>query len=309
MGGKKAGALSVAARRSRPPLAAQGEKGPASRRLRLHFDDGIHGKPVPFPAVRGLDLRRGNGQVGAAEEMGAGGGAERAGQRLSAGRRGRGRRRCGAWRRGDLDVPGGREPDRRRRDREIRRQAGGRGAAHRLLRPCLVHGRRPGRGPGQDGGRTEGPDAERVGAAAHAAVAADEHGLGLGGVRARPRRAHTFLRRPLRLQRHGPAGVRRADRPLLDPLRPGITAGIHLQQRSGRRRMELPGQPVDGLPHLQDHRLRPGPEMPGVRRPRLHLFLRPGNGQMVAERGAQPIPAQLLRDDGLRHAKGRRRLG
>ena len=125
-----------------------------------------------------------------------------------------------------------------------------------------------------------------VGAAADAEAAAAEHGLGLGRLRPGARPDRSLLRRPLRLQRHRAAGLRRQDRPLLDPVRSGVPDRVRLQQRPGPRRMELQGQPVDDRPHLQVHRLRPAPEVPGLRPARVHLLLRsrrPASGRATAK--------------------------
>ena len=94
------------------------------------------------------------------------------------------------------------------------------------------------------------------------------------------------------------------------PVRPGVSDRVRLQQRPGPRRMELQGQPVDDRPHLQVHRLRPAPEVPGLRAARVHLLLRSrrrANGRAARERN--PVPAELLRGHRLRHAAGGRRLG
>ena len=100
-------------------------------------------------------------------------------------------------------------------------------------------------------GGLEGAPRESLGAATDAEIAGHEHGLGLGGLRARMRLDPAFLRRPLRIQRDRSAGLRRQDRSLQHPVRPGVSARIRLLQRSGARRMELQAEPVDDRPHLQ----------------------------------------------------------
>src|SRR5438067_7361685 len=75
-------------------LAAEGEEGPAAGRLWLHLGDRLCRKPVPPPALGGLDIQHGHGYLATGPtvrggEVGAGG----TNQRLPA--RGCRRRRYG----------------------------------------------------------------------------------------------------------------------------------------------------------------------------------------------------------------------
>ena len=229
---------------------------------------GYVAEPLPPPAAGSVDLRHGRGPLGPADTLRA---AEacpaRAGERLPQRGRGRGGQRPGrsaATARGRL--PARRRQDRRRRDGEVRRRPGAVERRTGPHDPAWYREGVPAADPAKVGGRAEGPAGQPVGAAADAEAAPAEHGLGLGRLRPGAGFDRAFLRRPLRLQRHRPAGLRRQDRPLHDPVRSGVSARIRLQQRPGPRRMELPGQPVDDRPHLQVHRLRSAPEMSGVRR-------------------------------------------